>query len=194
MSIANLISKVTGVVCVPDRLAHPRDAVTLDLSGYSQIDDFSCGAVAGWIVLEAFDRRRSFRKFYDCCSPKNPSGTSTPRLAHALCENGLGVQHLRHRISFARLCRAIDDGLPVICCVDHDKRDDHAHWLVVYGYQERPARVFVAGNGWLHLLGFSLMGEHVISRRRFERMRVTGALICWGQGRGSIRRGIAPRR
>lgn len=58
MSIANLISKVTGVVCVPDRLAHPGDAVTLDLAGYSQIDEFSCGAVAGWIVLEAFDRRR----------------------------------------------------------------------------------------------------------------------------------------
>ena len=194
MSIANLISKVTGVVCVPDRLAHPSDAVTLDLSGYSQIDDFSCGAVAGWIVLEAFDRRRSFRKFYDCCSPKNPGGTSTPRLAHALRENCRGVQLLRHRISFARLCRAIDDGFPVICCVDHDKRDDFSHWLVAYGYQQRPARVLVAGNGWLHLLGVSLMGEHVMSRRRFERMRVTGALICWGQSREGVRRGIAPRR
>jgi hypothetical protein len=194
MSIANLISKVTGVVCVPDRLAHPSDAVTLDLSGYSQIDDFSCGAVAGWIVLEAFDRRRSFRKFYDCCSPTDLGGTPTHRLAHALRENGLGVQYLRHRISFARLCRAIDDGFPVICCVDHDKRDDTSHWLVAYGYQERPAKVFVAGNGWLHFLGFSLHGEHVLSRRRFERMRVTGALICCGQSRDGVRRGIAPRR
>jgi hypothetical protein len=78
--------------------------------------------------------------------------------------------------------------------VDHDKRDDTSHWLVAYGYQERPAKVFVAGNGWLHFLGFSLHGEHVLSRRRFERMRVTGALICCGQSRDGVRRGIAPRR
>ena len=194
MSIANLISRLTGVVCVPDRLAHPRDAVTLELSGYSQVDDFSCGAVAGWIVLEAFARRRSFRKFYDNCTPTQQQGTPTHRLARALRENGLGVQHLRHRISFPRLCRAIDEGFPVICCVDHDKRDDTSHWLVAYGYQERPARVFVAGNGWLHLLGRSLFGDHMLSRRRFERMRVNGALICWGQGRGGTKIGIAQSR
>lgn len=179
MSLANLISKITGVVCVPDRLAHPRGAVTLDLAGYSQVDEFSCGAVAGWMVVEAFDARRSFERFYERCGTTDAHGTSTARLARALRESGLGVQHAR-RVSFARLCRAIDDGCPVICAVDHDKRDHEQHWLVVYGYQARPARVFVAGNGWMHLLGKSLFGQHVIPRRRFERMHVTGALICRG--------------
>ncbi len=190
MSFADLISKITGIVCVPDRLAHPRDAVTLDLTGYSQVDDFSCGAVAGWAVVEAFDARRSFRRFYERCGSATARGTTTPRLARALSESGVGVQHLRHRISFARLCRAIDEGFPVICGVDHDKRDDTAHWLVVYGYQARPARVLVAGNGWMHLFGKSLFGDHILSRRLFERMRITGALVCGGKGRAGKIHGL----
>ncbi len=193
MSLADLISKITGVICVPDRLAHPCGAVTLDFTGYSQVDDFSCGAVAGWAVVEAFDARRSFRRFYKNCAATPARGTSTPRLAQALSESGVGIKHLRHRISFARLCRAIDDGFPVICCVDHDKRDDTSHWLVVYGYQTRPARVFAAGNGWMHLFGASLFGEHILPRRLFERMRITGALICSGKGRAGKTRGL-PRR
>ncbi len=178
MNLANLISKITGVVCVPDSLPRPRDAVTLELTGYSQVDDFSCGAVAGWIALRFLDKRRSFQKFYKTCDPHDERGLSTPQLARALRASAVEVQHLRHRISFARLCRAIDDGSPVICCVDHDKRDCTQHWVVVYGYRQRPAQVFVAGNGWLHIFGASLFGEHVISRRLFERMRVTGSLIC----------------
>ena len=193
MSLADLISKITGVICVPDRLAHPSGAVTLDLTGYSQVDDFSCGAVAGWAVVEAFDARRGFRRFYERCGSTLARGTSTPRLARALSESGVGVKHLRHRISFARLCRAIDDGFPVICSVDHDKRDDSAHWLVIYGYQTRPARLFAAGNGWMYLFGASLFGEHVIPRRMFERMRLTGALICWGKGGAGKIRGLTKR-
>lgn len=190
MSLASLISKITGIVCLRDRLPHPRGAITLELKGYSQVDDFSCGAVAGWTVVEAFDARRSFRKFYDDAAPHPKRGVSTPRLARALREHGLGVIQLRHRISFGRLRRAIDAGFPVVCCVDHDKRDGDQHWLVAYGYQSRPARVFVAGNGWLHLLGSSLVGEHVLSRRRFERMRVTGALVCHSYARDGAELGL----
>jgi hypothetical protein len=136
-----LIHRITGARKVPDLLPHPEGATTLALRGFTQLDAYSCGAVAGWCVVWSFDRRRSFERFFRICET-SPDGTGVAPLIRALEAHGISVKHQRHKLPFETLCRWIDQGLPVICIIDEDRRDDTAHWMVVYGYARKPDVVY----------------------------------------------------
>jgi hypothetical protein len=132
---------------MPDPLRHPRDlgARTLDLPGYKQMDAYSCGFVAGAMVLRCFHPRRSLRRFFDLCQPHYDTGISTTALITALRSSGIGVSY-RKDLTFNKFARALDAGYPVITVV-HTPMPNVDHWVVVYGYGRRPNRLFIAGDG-----------------------------------------------
>jgi hypothetical protein len=175
----DLVHATTGERKMRDLVPHPKGATTLDIAAFSQIDYHSCGAVAGWCVVRSFDRRRTnFDRFYEACTTSEKHGTRTTPLIRALKAHGVGVSHIRREPSFEQLCGWIDEGFPVICVTDPDRRDRTEHWMVVYGYQRRPAQVLTAGNGWMHIFGVTLRGEHKVARRRLERQLEGEALVC----------------
>jgi hypothetical protein len=108
----------------------------------------------------------------------------------ALKEHGIGVQYVRRKVTFENLCEWIDLGYPVICVIDHDRRDETSHWMVVYGYRKRPATIYAAQNGWMHVFGISLDGDHAIPRRLFDRMLCSHAIVCWKEKRSGERVGL----
>jgi hypothetical protein len=194
--LSYLAHVATGKHLTPDRLPHPKSATTLALHGFSQLDDYSCGVVAGWSVVHSFYPHKSVQRFYDLSRVSPQQGVTMANLVRALRVSGVGISY-RRVVTFERLRSWINRGYPVICFVRHkhaeggrydgaggkrsvgSKRsaggDLEGHWLVVYGYRERPVReVFVAGNGWLPIFD----GGHQLPWATFKRMYQHHALVC----------------
>jgi len=148
----NAIAACTGVVVVSDILPKARDPhreTVLDLPGRRQVEDFSCGFVAGLMVTDYFGGRVSVDRLYGLVRPDPTWGASTRKLATALRECGIRVA-LRDRLDFAAVAEAIAAGRPVITCVASALADDN-HWAVIYGVGIQPRRVFLAGVGVPHV-------------------------------------------
>ncbi|HYF35367.1 MAG TPA: C39 family peptidase [Prosthecobacter sp.] len=167
---------------LPEPLPHPvcGRANTLDLPGYRQMDAYSCGFVAGAMVLRCFHPRRSLRRFFDLCQPHYDTGISTTALIAALRASGVGVS-TRRDLTFARIVKALDAGYPIITVV-HTPVPNVDHWVVVYGYGRSPNRLFVAGDG-LRIIGargsrkevdWETFQQTVWAYRRL-------GLVCWGK-------------
>lgn len=179
------VNFVTGIRMLPDPLPHPSDAVTLNMKGFSQLDNVSCGVVAGWCVVHSFDPRRSFDKFLDLCEVSSKIGVTMASLTRALRGSGVDVDY-RRSVTWDRLREWVDSGYPIICNVQQDPDDNSRHWFVIYGYRghhSRTREVLVAGNGWLSVLGFSVEGRHRLPWGEFERMFCSHALVCRRAGK-----------
>lgn len=139
------ISSLTGYAAmrVPLQSAGRPGEVTLDLTGYRQVDSYSCGAVA--MVVKFFHPRMCFERIHGVVAPDEDIGVGTLRLSRALRSLGVEVT-CRRKLTFAGLCAAIDAGRPVLACVT-TRAADTDHWVVIYGYGRRPNLVFVAGQG-----------------------------------------------
>jgi hypothetical protein len=160
-------------VFLSDPLVHPEEAgvVTLDVPGYRQIQSYTCGYVAGMMVLHTFKPRASDVRFWNKCRPDPDEGMSQGKLVRALRSSGVKVGE-RKRFTHEDLHAAISAGKPVITTVTLPTTD---HWIVVYGVGVSPKRVFIAGNGmpWLKKNKVMTWGE-------FVRMKggVDGGLVC----------------
>ena len=141
----DVIAETTGWRVIPDRLAHPRskNVCTLDVPGYRQLESYTCGFAAGLIVLHTFYPRRSIRRLFDLVGSDYNYGTQNSTLVKSLRASGVGVGH-RDDLTFAKICRAIDDGFPIITLVGSTDPEVE-HWVVLYGYGRKPNRVFIAG-------------------------------------------------
>jgi hypothetical protein len=173
--VGDRVSDLTGLVALPvpiEQAQGPRE-VTLDLPGYIQTNSYSCGAMAAAMVVRRFRPRMGFGRIYDAVGPLPEWGAGTLRVVRALRSCGLRVSH-RRKLSFARLCRAIDRGRPVVVLI-HNQGSEDDHWVVVYGYGRRPDRLFIAVNGvpWFN--------RNRIARSQFERIwKPPGnGLVCW---------------
>jgi len=172
--VGDRVTDLTGLVAVPvpiEQAQGPRE-VTLDLPGYIQTSSYSCGAMAA-MVVHRFRPRMGFDRIYDAVDPSPKFGAKPLQVVQALRSCGLRVSH-RKKLSFARLCRAINRGRPIVVLIhNHGSEDDH--WVVVYGYGRRPDRLFIAVNGvpWFN--------RNRIARSRFERIwKPPGnGLVCW---------------
>ena len=100
-------------------------AVTLAVPGYRQTHSYTCGFVAGLMVLHTFRPRASSTVFYYKVSPDEDTGTSTTALVRALRQSNIGVSR-RTNLSFAGIQGAINDGFPVITCIRKGGPDHHA--------------------------------------------------------------------
>jgi hypothetical protein len=109
------------------------------------MDAYSCGFVAGAMVLRCFHPRRSLRRFFDLCRSHYDTGISTSALISALRASGVGVS-IRRDLNFRAMVDALDAGYPVITYV-HTPVPNVDHWVVIYGYGLHPNRLYVAGDG-----------------------------------------------
>lgn len=186
LSISNLLdafAERTGICVVRDRLSHPcsPDVVTLDVPGYRQVESYTCGFVAGLMVLHACRPGACIDRFYKAVRPTYTHGTSTRKVVGALRKSGVGVS-IRNDLDFDGIRARIDNGFPIISCVKTGDPNVE-HWVVIYGYGIRPNRVFLAANGLPYLARREYpFAEYsrMSSPRRF-------GLVCWGKLRGNVR-------
>lgn len=171
------LAERTGIRVVRDRLSHPSlpDVVTLEVSGYRQAESFTCGFVAGLMVLHTFRPSASIDRFYRAVNPTRLYGASTRKVASALRRSGIGVS-IRHNLDFKAIQTQINNGFPIITCI---KTSDPSvdHWVVIYGYGRNSARLFVAGQG------IPYFARREILWMDFNRkIRPKGfGLVCWGK-------------
>jgi hypothetical protein len=185
--LADAVSDLTNyaAVRVPLQKANRPGEVTLDLTGYRQVNTYACGAVASAMVVRFLRPLMSFERIHSAVDPTLESGAGTMRVTRALRSLGVGVSR-KTDLTFDDICNAIDAGRPVMVCVKtKDKATDH--WVVVYGYGRRPNTLFVAGQGW-----------HFVARQRvkwadFRRQwRPPGeGIVCW---KANARKPVRPSR
>lgn len=148
--VADRISDLTGyaAVRVPLQKAGAGE-VTLDLTGYKQVNTYACGAIAAAMVVKFLRPQVSFELIHAAVDPTETDGAGTVRVIRAMRSLGVTVSR-KTRLTLDDICTAIDAGHPVMVCV---KTDDPTtdHWVVIYGYGRRPNLVFVAGQGGLKL-------------------------------------------
>ena len=72
----DVFASATGLRLFPDPLKHPggEDVCTLDLPGYRQLESYTCGFVAGAMILHTFRPGASLKTFFDECSPDYDTG------------------------------------------------------------------------------------------------------------------------
>lgn len=121
-------------------------AVLLNLPPYCQIKSFTCGLVAGLIVVHYLLPRRSARLFSKRIDPSVEWGVGQRRLVDVLRRTGVRVG-VRYDLDFNAIAAAIDRGKPVIVTVACS--EDVDHWLVIGGYARRPNRLYLWNESWL---------------------------------------------
>jgi len=173
--LVDVLSDFTNyaAVRVPLQKASRPSEVTLDLTGYRQVNTYACGAVASAMVVKYLRPQVGFERIHAAVDPTQQSGAGTMRVMRAMRSLRVGVSRKTH-LTFDDVCHAIDDGRPVMVCVKTaDTRTDH--WVVIYGYGRRPNLLFVAGQGL-----------HFIARQRVKWQDFRSkwsppgeGLVCW---------------
>ena len=125
---------------IPVELVHQPDdkhVVTLPVPGFRQARNYSCGYTAVLMVLRHFGWQTQGAELFAALGTTR-DGTGQSAIIRVLREQGLRAG-LRYDMDFASTQRCIDAGKVLIGYLN----DEH-HWLVLYGYGERPRRIFVA--------------------------------------------------
>lgn len=173
----DIFAENTGIVVISDPLSYPssENVVTLDVPGYRQVESYTCGFVAGLMVLHTFRPKASIDRFYHAVNPTHSHGTSTRKVVNALRGFGVGVS-IRKDLNFAGIREQIDSGFPIITCV-RTKDEDVDHWVVLYGYRRNPNKVFIAANG----LPYFGRREYTVKEYRTLVRPLGFGLVCWGK-------------
>ncbi len=172
---------------LPSRLAHPyHPGESLDIRGYNQFDSYSCGAVAGYMILKAFKPKASFAEFYQRCSPSPENGLSETRLVQALRRSGVGLGKRAKGMSFEEIRNAIGQGFPILSVLDCPG-EDCAHWVVVYGYDMiggsgRAKQVYVANYNFFGINARFRGGQNPLEYTKYAALvRSYTPYVCWGK-------------
>lgn len=185
--LADAVSDFTNyaAVRVPLQKARRPGEVTLDLTGYRQVNTFGCGAVAAAMVVKCLRPQVSFERIHAAVDPTQQSGAGTIRVMRALRSLRVGVSRKTH-LTFDDMCNTIDTGRPVMVSVKTtDTRTDH--WVVIYGYGRRPNFLFVAGQG-LHFIARQRVNW---SEFRRQWKPLGEGLVCW---KAKARKPVGPSR
>lgn len=149
--IVDAVSDLTryAAVRVPLQKAKHPGEVTLDLTGYRQVNTYGCGAIAAAMIVKFFHPKTSFEHIYGTVDPDAEYGALDGPVIKALRSLGVTVSK-RRCLSFTTICQAIDKGSPImVCMATYDP--EVLHWVVLYGYGRDPRLVFIAGKG-IHFL------------------------------------------
>lgn len=168
---------------IPNLLPHPstQEGESLDIPGFSQLDSYSCGAVAGWMVLKALQPDASFKDFYLLCSPTPEDGLGDRALLKALRASGVGISTKPGGMTFEGIKKAIGNGFPIITIVDRPGTEN-AHWVVIYGYRQKPKLVYLAGNNFLGIHSKQIGGPNPVPFQEYSRLsKGFSAYVCWGK-------------
>jgi hypothetical protein len=176
------LAERTGMRVLKERLAHPgtSDVTTLLIPGYKQTQAYTCGFVAGLMVLHALYPKASAEAFYRRVRPDPKMGTSNKKLIQALRQSGVSLSVVSSGLGFPEIQRNIDSGFPIITLLKTNS-EDVTHWVVIYGYGIETGkgqdRVFVAGNG------LPFLSQPAIPWSRFCQAQspLGFGLVCWGR-------------
>lgn len=120
-----------------DRGESDANVVTLPFPGYRQVRNYTCGYVSALMMLRYFGRGLGGTELMTALNTTR-DGTSQGALIRVLRSEGIRVG-VHYDVTFASLQGYIDQGKPAVVYL-HDEE----HWLCVYGYGEKPDRIFVA--------------------------------------------------
>ncbi len=176
------LAERTGMRVLKERPAHPGtiDVTTLLVPGYKQTQAYTCGFVAGLMVLHALYPKASAEAFYRRVRPDPKMGTSNKKLIQALRQSGVSLSVVSSGLGFPEIQRNIDAGFPILTILKTNS-DNEAHWVVIYGYGIKTGkasnRIFVAGNG------LPFFNQPAIPWSQFRQMqsRMGFGLVCWGR-------------
>lgn len=177
-AMLNKFAELTGIVVFPDWLPGPNgdDATVLAVPGYAQVQDYTCGFVAGLMVLHTYNPRADVDLFYKRVDPHEQWGSSTVKVANALRKSGIGVGK-RKSLTFKTVAATIEAGYPIITSVLTDDPEVN-HWVVIYGVGHKPKRIFLAANG------SPFLSKKIYEWRTFKNKYwyPNGfGLVCWGK-------------
>jgi hypothetical protein len=166
-----------GIGYVGDRDCSPEgeNDFILDVPMYRQVHSYTCGAVAGLMVVRSFYSRSSDTEFFDKCN-LSEEGTTTRNLVKALRGSNVGVK-IEHGLSFKQVKKRLEDGYPLITCLKHSPGIEH--WVVIFGYCSSPEALYIAGTGPAYLRKRS---SRLFVWKDF-RSKLGGEkefLVCWG--------------
>ncbi|QIF02843.1 C39 family peptidase [Roseimicrobium sp. ORNL1] len=175
-------AQATRIRIVPDPLWHPGgdEVCLLEVPGYRQIESYTCGFVAGAMILHTFHPGACLKTFFEQCTPGRASGLDTEPLIRCLRANRIGVS-VKRELTFKQIAAALDHGYPILT-LTRTPRPNEVHWVVLFGYGKNPNRVFMAGEG-LPVLS-SLMGQKEVLWSEFSRSKWAQrgfGLVCWGK-------------
>ncbi len=145
---------------------------SLEIPFYKQLKSYTCGYVAGAMIVHAFDKRRSLTTIWDNLTPNEDYGLYTHELIKGLRKMNVGVNK-RHNLSFKQICNAINKGHPICVTIDVGHCE---HWVVIYGVNEENEELLLAGNGLPYL------NRHRYTWEEFKEFEGSDEefLICWG--------------
>ena len=145
--VLDLVANTTKIRVLPDRLLHPKgpNVETLKVPGYYQSQGYTCGFVAGLMILHYFRPDFKAERLYERIRPHKARGVSRRRLMDCLRSHGLRVTW-RTDLDFSGIADAIDHGKPIAVVV-RTRNIDVDHWVVIYGYGRKPNKVYLAANG-----------------------------------------------
>ncbi len=146
--VINSLSDLTGIRYVTEPLPHPDRprCRTLMIPGYRQVQNFTCGFVAAANILHLFSPEAELEPLYGMLDDSD--GTAEWQIVSALRRHDVNVRR-RTTLGFPDICRAVDNGRPVICAVSAWLS---GHWVVIYGYDKVHRTLFVCGNGILPVM------------------------------------------
>ena len=116
--ILDSIPQALGIQTIPDLMPENegRNEIKLALHSYCQTDTYSCGAIAGWSVLEFLRPEADFKAFYAECAPDREYGTPNTRLKSALRKHGVSVGDQRD-LNFTSIQRCLQEGKPILVAI-----------------------------------------------------------------------------
>jgi ABC-type bacteriocin/lantibiotic exporter with double-glycine peptidase domain len=141
--MTNIIKRILDrIASAAKQLEETLDPEATVLEGFErslQIDTYSCGVQSTFMILRHFGKARTALGVERALGTTE-EGTDQYQIRELLTKRGLIARRIQ-RPTIAKLRQAIDDGCPVLVCVD-SKDIEGGHWAVVYGYS--PGHVFVA--------------------------------------------------
>ena len=142
-TVINTLSDWTGLKAIPSLcdLTPEKHDVVLDVPSYSQTDDYSCGAIGAWSIVETFSPRANFWRFYQAVQPVPGEGVGPGPLIWALRKFKVGAR-MRTKMGWADIKKTIDNGFPMLIGTGMDSPEGD-HWNVLYGYGLHPRRVYL---------------------------------------------------
>lgn len=111
--------------------------VTLDVPGYRQSRNYSCGFAAVLMVIRYYQIPWTGESIFETLGTAR-DGTGQTSMVDVLRQAGLSV-NLRYDMGFERIVSSINSDKILISYLE-----DEDHWLVLYGYGRAPKRVFAA--------------------------------------------------
>lgn len=112
-------------------------AVTVPIAGVRQARTYSCGFASVLMILRSFGRSVDGKELFEALGTGR-SGTRQNSIIRELRRRQISA-NVRYDFTFDALARSVDAGKLVIGYLV-----DAEHWLVLFGYERDPDRVFVA--------------------------------------------------